>query len=90
MEEFKDLTINESHYDLDRNKKKGTIAVFIYTGSADPKVVLDEAIRIYTQKNGYHEFIDANLDNPWTRVIMSDVNNMPQWKFKPEEDRMLK
>ena len=90
MEEFKDLTINESHYHLDNSERKGTIAVFIYTGSTDPKVVLDKAISIYTQKNGFHEFIDANLDNPWTRVIMSDVNNMPQRKFDPKKHRMLK
>jgi hypothetical protein len=89
MEEFKNLTINESFYDLEGRKEKGTIAVFIYTGSADPKTVLDHAIHIYAGTNGYHEFIDANLDNPWTRVIMNDVNNMPQRKFN-ETDRMKK
>ena len=88
MEEFKNLTINKSKYDLKESKGQGSITVFIYSGSADPKAVLDEAVRIYTNGNGYHEFIDANLDNPWTRVIMSDVNNMTQRKFDPKTDRI--
>lgn len=88
MEEFKNLTINKSTYSLEEGRGTGSIAVLIYTGSADPKAVLDEAVRIYTNGQGYHEFIDANLDNPWTRVIMSNVNNMTQDKFNAETDRM--
>lgn len=88
MEEFRNLTINLSHYPLRENRGQGTLAVFIYTGSANPKEVLDEAIRIFTDGRGYHEFIDANLDNPWTPVILSDVNNMEQRGFLEENFRM--
>lgn len=88
MDELQNVTINKSTYPLKEGRGNATIAVFIYTGSANPKTVLDEAVRIYTNGNGYHEFIDANLDNPWTRVIMSDVNNMTQSRFNPETDRM--
>ena len=60
----------------------------MYTGSSDPKTILDKAIKIYTQNNNYHEFIDSNLDNPWTRVIMSDVNGMHQMKFQHKTHRI--
>lgn len=85
MDELDYVRINESEYDLERGK--GKVAVLMYTGSADPKAVLDEAVRIYTNQNSYHEFIDINMDNPWTRVIMSDINGMRQRDFK-RNDRM--
>ena len=87
MEEFKNLTINEAEYNL-ADGGKGKLAVFIYTGSADPKKVLDYAVSIYTHRQSYHEFIDANLDNPWTRVIISDVNAMRQKRFEKDKDIM--
>lgn len=76
----KDLYINEAEYDLE-NGEKGKIAVFIYRGSANPRSILDNAIYHYVGDNTYHEFIDANLDNPWTRVIVSDINGMKQEDF---------
>ncbi len=87
MSKIDGLTINESEYDLN-NGKKGKIAVLIYNGSADPTKVLDYAVHQYVQQNGYHELVDANLDNPWMRVILPDINNMPQHKFDPDSDRL--
>jgi len=87
MEELKNIIISKSEYDLE-NGGKGKIAVFIYTGASNPKPVLDYAIHLYVETNGYHQFIDANLDNPWTRVIMSDINGMKQDKFNPSLDKM--
>ncbi len=74
------LTINEAEYPLEKYGS-GKIAVFIYTGSGDPKQILDYAVHEYVETNGYHELIDANLDNPWMRVIVSDINNMKQEPF---------
>lgn len=74
------LTINESKYPLEHGGH-GKIAVFIYTGSGDPKQMLDYAIREYVGDNHYHELMDANLDNPWMRVVISDINNMRQDPF---------
>jgi hypothetical protein len=80
MNEIPGLTINEAEYDLPKSGK-GKIAVFIYAGGADPAKILDYAIHLYVEDNGYHELIDANLDNPWMRVILSDINSMTQEPF---------
>jgi hypothetical protein len=87
LEKITGLSINEAEYDLPNNSK-GKIAVFIYTGSADPKIALDYAVHTYVGTNGFHELIDANLDNPWMRVIVSDINNMIQRQFDPNTDRL--
>jgi hypothetical protein len=88
MKTIEDLTINESVYDLS-NGKKGKIAVLIYNGAGDPTKVLDYAVHQYVKDHGYHELVDANLDNPWMRVILSDINNMSQHQFNLETDRLL-
>jgi len=71
------LTINYAEYNLE-NGGKGKIAVFIYVGKSDPKKVLDRAVHEYVQTNGFNELVDSSLDNPWMRVILSDINNMKQ------------
>lgn len=89
MKKIPGLKINEAEYDLPDNKK-GKIAVLMYSGSADPKKVLDYAVSVYVQQGGYHELIDANLDNPWTRVLLSDINNMNQADFDEDTHRLKK
>lgn len=74
------LTINQSEYQLE-NGGKGKIAVFIYAGSGDPKQMLDYAIHEYVGNNHYHELMDVHMDNPWMRVVLSDINNMHQELF---------
>ena len=87
MEQFKNLTINQSEYTL-KNGNKAKIAVFIYAGSADPDQVLDHAVYLYTAGKMYHELIDSSMDNPWMRVILSDINDMTQKPFDPITDKM--
>jgi hypothetical protein len=89
MENIKDLTINESEYNLEGGKK-GRIAVFMYSGEADPSKILDYAVQKYVGNNGYHELIDANLDNPWMRVILSNINDMLQESFDEKEHKINK
>lgn len=81
------LTINESEYDLP-GKAKGKIAVLIYAGSGDPKRILDHAVAAYVGNEGHHELIDAHLDNPWMRVILSDINNMDQEAFDETKHKL--
>lgn len=87
MNELDNIKINISEYDLERGGK-GKIAVFMYIGSADPKAVLDEAVRVYVGNKGHHQFVDIHHDNPWTRVVMSDINGMAQKDFDKNNDRM--
>lgn len=83
------LTINEANYNLEGNGN-GRLAVLIYNGEGEPSRILDEAVRIYTNGQGYHELIDANLDNPWTRVIISHINEMNQDPFNTDLHRMTR
>lgn len=80
MSKIPGLKINYANYDLPSGEK-GKIAVFLYTGNSDPRPILDNAVSLYVQSNPYHELIDAHLDNPWMRVIISDINNMNQEAF---------
>ncbi len=54
----------------------GKIAIFSYTGPDDPVCILDEAIGLYTRGSNYTEFIDISMDNPWVRVIISNVDDV--------------
>ena len=89
MAKIPGLTINESEYDLEKGGK-GKIAVFIYAGKSDPKKILDLAINEYVERNGFHELIDANLDNPWMRVILSNINEMHQEPYDSDVHKMIK
>jgi hypothetical protein len=84
---IKGLTINVSKYNLS-NGTTGTLAVLTYMGPNDPAKILNRAVSDYVGNNPYHELIDANQDNPWMRVIISDINNMPQHQFDSDNDRL--
>ncbi len=88
MNKFEDLIISESEYPLEGGEKKGKIAVFIYTGNLNPTIVLEEAVRLYSKGKECHRLVDANLDNPWMRVVVSDINDMYQRPFNYENDKI--
>lgn len=82
MNKYEGVKINQAQYDL-ANGHKGRVAVILYSGTGDPKPILDAVISNYVENEGYHELIDSNLDNPWMRVILSDINNMHQEDYDP-------
>ena len=63
---------------LNQRKDSPSLAVFLYFGNEDPVKKLDEAIDKYVEGNDYYEFIDSNMDNPWTRVIVKDIDRFPK------------
>jgi len=79
------MRINESEYDL-ANGEKGKIAVFLYNGDQDPKSILDYCVKKYVENNNHYELIDAQLNCPWVRVVLSNINDMKQCNF---DDYML-
>ena len=87
------LKINEAEYDLE-DGRKGKLAVLIYAGDMDPRSVLDWAVKKYTEgSNGkYYELIDAELNCPWVRVILSNINDMKQitWQQAIREIKLNK
>lgn len=77
------VRINYSKFDL-KDGGKGIIAVLMYLGSGDPKIALDNAVSsIIVDGIGFFELIDAHLNNPWTRVIITDINDMVQEDLDP-------
>lgn len=69
-----DVKINET---VSENGLK--VAIFVCCGHvSNPKEVLDEVIDEYisNDKTKYKEFIDSYLDDPWVRIITSDLNSL--------------
>lgn len=81
------VRINHSTFTL-KNGGRGAIAVLMYSGNGDPKIALDNAVREITEGIGYFELIDAHLDNPWTRVVMTHINDMTQDELNPAQHKL--
>lgn len=79
---IENLSINESEYPLG-NGKMGKIAVFLYSGAHNPQKMLNIAVTNYLKDTNTHicELIDVDQNNPWMRVIISNVNDMSQESF---------
>lgn len=93
MSRIKGLRINEAETYLE-NGKKGKIAVFLYAGECDPKPILDYAVKQYVGNyQNYMELIDQQMDCPWMRVVVSDINDMKEENFQDvilRKDRIKK
>lgn len=81
------IIFQESTINLVRGLK-GKVAVFMYVGDDDPVAILDSAVSKYAGHDGYMEFIDINMDNPWARVVICGINDMEQEEFDPAKHRM--
>jgi hypothetical protein len=80
---MENVRINHSKFKL-KGGGYGAIAILMYSGTGDPKIALDSAVRKITADGvNYFELIDANLDNPWTRVVISGINEMKQEDLDP-------
>jgi len=67
---------------------KVKIGILMYVGSGDPVRHLNEAVHLYVRNEGYNEFIDANMDNPWIRVIIKGINDIEQQPFNPDKHHL--
>ena len=87
MTKIPGLKISEAEYQLP-DKSIGKIAVLMYNGDSDPKKILDDAVTVYVGDNGYHELIDVHFDNPYMRVLLSDINRLKQKDFDETSHRL--
>lgn len=78
------LTISESVLS-NEDGTQGKVAVFLYSGLENPSPILTHAVRTYVGDKEYHEFIDIGMDNPWMRVVLSNINDMSQEVFDKEK-----
>ncbi len=63
---------------------KVKVGILVYTGAGDPIKHLREAVRQYVGNEGYNEFIDANMDNPWVKVIIKGILDVEKLEFNPK------
>ncbi len=80
MKNIKDIIYQEAK----TTNEKIKVGILIYTGAGDPVKSLTEAVHEYVGSEGYNEFLDANMDNPWVRVIIKGINEMEQVEFDSE------
>ena len=53
--------------------------VTILVGGLDkenPKNYMDLVVSEFVGNRMYNEYVDANLDNPWLRIIVEDINDL--------------
>jgi hypothetical protein len=68
------MTVQIFEKELEKNSK---IAIFIGGLNSDnPKGILDKAVAKYVNEGSYAEFIDSHLDNPWIRVVITNINEL--------------
>ena len=56
----------------------GKIAILV--GGVDlpnPKEFMDDVVSKYVGTKGHNQFVEIHLDNPWTRIIMDCINDVP-------------
>lgn len=66
-------------YDLpvQGNGQQGKIAILRGGLRADnPVTYMDEAVRRFVEGNLHNQFIEVFLDNPYVRVIVSNINEL--------------
>ena len=82
---MKDVEIFEREFEIDNKKVK----IAILRGglkSGNPTAALNEAVDEYVGAQSYNEFVEAHLDNPWVRVVLSGIDELD---FKSFEDQKL-
>lgn len=55
----------------------------------NPKEFMDEAVHRYVGDIGHNQYIEIHLDNPWTRVITTGINELPLRPLEPTDSLRL-
>lgn len=67
------MGIKINRIELNGRADRPSLAVLMYLGNENPVEALDAAVKLYVEDKGFYEFVDANMDNPWTRVILKEI-----------------
>jgi len=78
------MGVKINRIELNGKSERPSLAVFMFVGNEDPVKVLDDVVKKYVGENGYFEFIDANMDNPYTRVILKEIEKFPKTRMNVE------
>lgn len=67
------MGIKINRIELNGKESNPSLAVFMYFGNENPVEVLDKAIATYVGDKDFYEFVDDNMDNPWIRVVLKEI-----------------
>lgn len=84
-----DDKIFEEQIDLNNGKKLNIAILIGGFKSENPQQYMDNLVSRYVGSNGYNEYIDSNLDVPWIRIIIDDLNDIPENKYKTFRNQTL-
>lgn len=76
-------------YDLPEqgNGRPGKIAILRGgLGADNPVSYMDEAVSKFVEGNLHNQFIEVHLDNPYVRVVVSNINELD---YHPFDDQRL-
>ena len=73
-----DIKIFEQPLKGEDNQTKGKMTILVGGLKSDnPKGFMDEMVSKYVGRTGHNQFIEIHMDNPWTRVIVKGINDIP-------------
>lgn len=56
----------------------------------NPKDFMDNAVHQYVGNIEHNQYIEIHMDNPWTRVITTGINELPFRSLKAEDSLKFK
>jgi len=81
-----DVKIFEKEWQADNGSTNKLAILWGGMSKDNPTQYMNDAVSKYVQHTGYNEFIEINMDNPWVRVIVKDINEL---KFEDFVDQQL-
>lgn len=73
-----DVKLFDQHLKDDKGNIVGKVAILVGGINSDnPKEFMDNAVSEYVGREGHNQFVEIHLDNPWTRVLVKGINDIP-------------
>lgn len=67
--------VNVYEHELENGAKIAILFGGLY--KPNPKEYMDNAVFSYVGDRMFNEYIEETMDNPWLRVIIFNLNNLP-------------
>jgi len=76
LKERHHLAVAKTHL-VENGTKKVFVTILVGgLGYNNPQSFMDGVVSEFVEERMYNEYIDANLDNPWLRIIIEDINDL--------------
>jgi hypothetical protein len=75
--QFPELLVARTYDVLGAGGKNAQMTILVGgLNRENPKQYMDYVVATFVADTMYNEYIDANLDNPWLRIIIQDINDL--------------